>query len=238
MGLGKLSLIQDGQIVTIRTFGLQTTHVHQLLFVRSPDGCLLRAMSLTLPKQEILISTITLGWVVYSIHSKQPVKTFFGDIILYPPSENRFHLHTTRGFLRESGYLKLIIFFFFFLTLSNPDSQLQITMYCKERTLNRCVMWLRTHLISAVSETWSYWQDVEDTKGVITIGKSKKNRKHNDQKKRDKKTNNDQQNITQKTKDRVTRNPVKTGVELGCSGRVSKSYSTSGTRRVNTFKHW
>jgi hypothetical protein len=61
MGLGKLSLIQDGQIVTIRTFGLQTTHVHQLLFVRSPDGCLLRAMSLTLPKQEILISTITLG---------------------------------------------------------------------------------------------------------------------------------------------------------------------------------
>jgi hypothetical protein len=66
-------------------------------------------------------------------------------------------------------------------------------------------MWLRTDLISAVSETWSYWQDVEDTKGVITIGKSKKNRKHNDQKKRDKKTNNDQQNITQKTKDRVTR---------------------------------
>ena len=53
-------------------------------------------------------------------------------------------------------------------------------------------------------------EDFEDTKGVITIGKSKKNRKHNDEKKRDKKTNNDQQNITQKTKDRVTRNPVKT----------------------------
>jgi hypothetical protein len=67
------------------------------------------------------------------------------------------------------------------------------------------------------AKTWSYWQDVEDTKGGITIGKSKKNRKHNDQKKRDKKTNNDQQNITQKTKDRVTRNPVKTGVELGCT---------------------
>ena len=80
-------------------------------------------------------------------------------------------------------------------------------------------------------------EDFEDTKGIITIGKSKKNRKYNDEKKGDKKTNNDQQNITQKPKDRVTRNPVKTGVELGCSGRVGKSYSTSGTRRVNTLKY-
>lgn len=61
MGVGKLSLIQDGQIVTIGIFGLETTHVHQLLFVGTPDGCLLRAMSLTLSKQEILISIITLG---------------------------------------------------------------------------------------------------------------------------------------------------------------------------------
>jgi hypothetical protein len=38
---------------------------------------------------------------------------------------------------------------------------------------------------------------------------------------------------TYKTKDRVTRTPVKTGGELMCSGRVSSSYSTSGTRRVN-----
>jgi len=36
-----------------------------------------------------------------------------------------------------------------------------------------------------------------------------------------------------KTKDRVTRTPLKTGGELRCSGRVSSSYSTSGTRRVN-----
>ena len=38
---------------------------------------------------------------------------------------------------------------------------------------------------------------------------------------------------TYKTKDRVTRTPLKTGGELMCSGRLSSSYSTSGTRRVN-----
>jgi hypothetical protein len=31
----------------------------------------------------------------------------------------------------------------------------------------------------------------------------------------------------------VTRTPMKSGVELRCSGRVDSSYSTSGTRRVN-----
>jgi hypothetical protein len=45
-------------------------------------------------------------------------------------------------------------------------------------------------------------------------------------------TNHDLQN-TYKTKDRVTRTPIKTGGELRCSGRVSSSLSTSGTRRVN-----
>jgi hypothetical protein len=38
---------------------------------------------------------------------------------------------------------------------------------------------------------------------------------------------------TYKTKDRVTRTPLKTGGELRCSGRVNISCSTSGTRRVN-----
>jgi hypothetical protein len=38
---------------------------------------------------------------------------------------------------------------------------------------------------------------------------------------------------TYKTKDRVTRTPLKPGGELMCSGRVSSSWSTSGTRRVN-----
>jgi hypothetical protein len=38
---------------------------------------------------------------------------------------------------------------------------------------------------------------------------------------------------TYKTKDRVTRTPLKTGDELRCSETVSSSCSTSGTRRVN-----
>ena len=37
---------------------------------------------------------------------------------------------------------------------------------------------------------------------------------------------------THKTQDRVTRTPLKTGYELGCSGRVSSFCSTSDTRRV------
>ena len=49
----------------------------------------------------------------------------------------------------------------------------------------------------------------KDTKGVIRIRKSKKNRQHYGQKKY-KSTNNDLQNITHKTKDRVPRTLLKT----------------------------
>jgi hypothetical protein len=40
-------------------------------------------------------------------------------------------------------------------------------------------------------------------------------------------------NHAYKTKDRVTRTPLKTWGELRCSGRVSSSCSTTDTRRVN-----
>ena len=50
-------------------------------------------------------------------------------------------------------------------------------------------------------------EEFEDTKGVNRIRKLKKNRQHNDQKKKDKRTNNDLQMIAQKTKDRITRTP-------------------------------
>jgi hypothetical protein len=40
-----------------------------------------------------------------------------------------------------------------------------------------------------------------------------------------------------KTKDRVTRTPLKTGGELRCFGRVSISCSTGGIRRVNLVTH-
>jgi hypothetical protein len=45
---------------------------------------------------------------------------------------------------------------------------------------------------------------------------------YNGQKKKYKKTNNDLQNIIHKTKDRVTRTPLKAGGELRCSGRMYK----------------
>jgi hypothetical protein len=64
-------------------------------------------------------------------------------------------------------------------------------------------------------------EEFEDTKGVIRIRISKKNRQNNGQKKKYKRTNN-----AHKTKDRVTRTPLKIGGELKCSGRVSSSCST------------
>ena len=54
----------------------------------------------------------------------------------------------------------------------------------------------------------------EDTKGII-ISRKSKDRQHNGQKKKDKRTNHDLQNITYKTKDRVTRTPLKTGANSG-----------------------
>ena len=58
---------------------------------------------------------------------------------------------------------------------------------------------------------------VEDTKRATRINKSKKDRQLNGQKKKDKQRSTKH---THKTKDRVTRTPLKTGDELGCSGRV------------------
>jgi hypothetical protein len=43
-------------------------------------------------------------------------------------------------------------------------------------------------------------EEFEDTKGVNRIRKLKKNRQHNDQKKKDKRTNNDLENIHIKLK--------------------------------------
>jgi hypothetical protein len=45
------------------------------------------------------------------------------------------------------------------------------------------------------------------------------------------------QTTINKTKDRVTRTPLKTGGELMCSGRVSNSCSTSDTSRVYLAKN-
>ena len=58
-------------------------------------------------------------------------------------------------------------------------------------------------------------EELEDNKRAIRIRKSKKNRQHNDQKKKYKRTNNDPQNIHINYKDRVTRTALKAGVNPG-----------------------
>jgi hypothetical protein len=77
------------------------------------------------------------------------------------------------------------------------------------------------------------YEEFEDTKGAIIIRISKKNRQHNGQKINGQKDKQRYIKHTYKTKYRVTRTLLKTGGELRCSGRVSSSYFTSGTGRVN-----
>ena len=69
-------------------------------------------------------------------------------------------------------------------------------------------------------------EEFEDTIGVIRFRISKKNRQHNDQKKKYKRKNNDPQNIYMYIKLKVTRIPLKSRGELRCPGRVSSSCST------------
>ena len=62
--------------------------------------------------------------------------------------------------------------------------------------------------------------------GVIRIRISEKNRKHNGQMKKYKRTNGDLQKHTHRTKDRVTQTPLKTGDELRCFGREGSKGTT------------
>ena len=98
--------------------------------------------------------------------------------------------------------------------------------YYQQTSCNQLVIY------SFYSKRMIQFEEFEDTKGVIRIRKSKKVRQHNDQTKKDIRTNSDLQNITHQFKNRVTRTPLKTGGELRCSGKVSSSCSTSDTRHV------
>ena len=75
-------------------------------------------------------------------------------------------------------------------------------------------------------------EEFEDTKGVIIIRISQKNRLTQWPKEKGQKDKRSTKH-THKTKDRVTRTPLKTGGELRCSGRPNSSCPTSETRRVN-----
>jgi hypothetical protein len=63
-------------------------------------------------------------------------------------------------------------------------------------------------------------EEFEDTKWVIIVGKSKKDRQHNDQKIKNKRTNNVLQNMH--IKDQITRTPLKQGVTSGL--RMDKQF--------------
>ena len=58
-------------------------------------------------------------------------------------------------------------------------------------------------------------EEFGDTKGAIRIRISKKNRQHNDQKKKLRKDKQRSTRHTYKTKDRVTRTPLKAGANSG-----------------------
>ena len=75
-------------------------------------------------------------------------------------------------------------------------------------------------------------EEFEDTKGVIRIRISEKNKQHNGQKKKVQKNKQRSTKHTHKTKDRISRTPLKTGGELRWFRMVGSSCSTSGTRCV------
>ena len=88
----------------------------------------------------------------------------------------------------------------------------------------------RQHNDQKTEEQTAQWP--KDRRTDSTMTKRQKDRQHNDQKKTDKGTNNELQNIAHKTKDWVTRTPLKAGSVLKYSRRVSSSCHTSCNRRV------
>ena len=71
-----------------------------------------------------------------------------------------------------------------------------------------CIMYCCLPSFNFTGEDLGIKEEFEDIKRVIR-------RQYNDQKKKNKWTNNDLQNTTQKTKDWATRTPLKTGVTSG-----------------------
>jgi hypothetical protein len=78
----------------------------------------------------------------------------------------------------------------------------------------------------------SLYERLEDSEEVII---TRLHRQYRGQNKKDNRTNNHLQNITQKTKDRARRTSLKTMGEHRCSGRVCSSCSTCDTHRITLF---
>ena len=123
------------------------------------------------------------------------------------------------------------------LSLSNAPQDLIINMFRAKFFIDIIFLQFpgQTIIIFIGPNCVSLQEEFEDTKEIIRIHKSKKDRQHNGQNKSTKGQRSTKH--THKTKDRVTRTPLKTGGELRCSGRVSSFCSTSGPRRVNLVKN-
>jgi len=76
--------------------------------------------------------------------------------------------------------------------------------------------------LEGVSKRNKLYEEIEDIKGVIRISKSRKDRQHNGQKKKEKRTNND----LQKNSRSSNTNPTKTGCELRYILFLLSLYST------------
>ena len=87
------------------------------------------------------------------------------------------------------------------------NGSLSLMVYLKPVNISN-VSWiykrLEQSMIITPVELLSNVRRIADTKGVIRIRKSKKNRQRNGQNKKDNRTSSDLQNTTQKTKDRAT----------------------------------
>jgi hypothetical protein len=76
-------------------------------------------------------------------------------------------------------------------------------------SIHRFQCYLFTYMIYCVEE------ESEDTKGLIRICKSEKDRQHNGHAKKNKRTNKDLQNTTQITKDQARRTSLKPRMNSG-----------------------
>ena len=56
---------------------------------------------------------------------------------------------------------------------------------------SHAIVFMKTDINPITERDINVYEELEDNKGVLRIRKSKKDRQHNDQKKKDKRTNND-----------------------------------------------
>ena len=107
--------------------------------------------------------------------------------------------YTTSPFIHLTRIVRIVIINYIQYIVSRCSSQV-----VKSGFKSRSITITYINIINRVSGKF------EDIKRVVRSLKLKIHRQHNAQKKRDKKTNNYLQTITQKTKDRATRTPLKT----------------------------